>query len=1511
MSFMKDFDHLKIQMKSIVTATNNFDPTSVIGCGGFGRVYRGELSLPNGPITVAFKKLDRRLGQGNTEFWREIMMLSRYKHENLISLMHYAIEGDEMILVHEYASRGSLDRYLTNATTLTWMQRLKICVGVARGLHFLHDPKSTQQRVLHRDIKSANILLDENWTAKVSDFGLSKLGPANQPHSYLISQVVGTPGYCDPLYLELGFLSKESDVYSFGVVLFEILCGRLCYEQRNHELTEILVPNWRRSYDENRLDEIILSDLKDQMDPGSMESFSAIAYHCVKKAHEERPTMAEIVKELELSLKLQMSFMKDFDHLKIQMKDIVTATNNFDPTSVIGCGGFGRVYRGEISFPNGPITLAFKKLDHRLGQGNTEFWKEIMMLSRYKHENLISLMHYAVEGDEMILVYEYASRGSLDRYLSNASTLTWTQRLKICVGVAQGLHFLHDPKSTQQRVLHRDIKSANILLDENWTAKVSDFGLSKLGPANQTHSYLISHTVGTPGYCDPLYWELGFLSKESDIYSFGVVLFEILCGRLCYEQRNHELTEILVPKWRRSYDENRLDEIILRCLKDQMDPGSLETFSAIAYRCVKKAREDRPILAEIVEKLEFSLIQQMSFMKDFDHLKIQMKDIVTATNNFDPTSVIGCGGFGRVYRGELSLPNGPITVAFKKLDRRLGQGNAEFWKEIMMLSRYKHENLISLMHYAIEGDEMILVYEYASRGSLDRYLTNARALAWTQRLKICVGVARGLHFLHDLKSTQQRVLHRDIKSANILLDENWTAKVSDFGLSKLGPANQAHSYLTSHAVGTPGYCDPLYWELGFLSKESDVYSFGVVLFEILCGRLCYEQRNHELTKILVPKWRRSYDEKRLDEIILPGLKVQMDPGSMETFSAIAYRCVKKAREDRPIVAEIVERLEFSLLQQKIFEDAHKNSSKDMASILFNGQADQSLDIGHQHNEADDDDNLPKDKESEYMQSSDSYSSKGKKKSGDKATQQDHYALLGLGHLRYLATEDQIRKSYHETALKHHSNKQAALLLAEETEDAKQAKKDEIENRFKAIQEAYEVLMDPTRRRIYDSTDEFDDEIPTDCSPQDFFKVFGPAFMRNGRWSVNQPIPSLGDDNTLLKEVDAFYDFWFSFKSWREFPHENEYDLEQAESRDHKRWMERQNAKLSEKARKEERARIRSLVDNAYKRDPRIIRRKETLKAEKQKKKEAKFMAKKQQEKENRLKKEEEDRQAAEAASNQKKIKEKEKKLSRKERTRLRTISTVIVSNKLLNISQDDVENICMSLDLLQLRNLCDNMEGKEGDNQSQAELLKEAISSGPVENSQQNGSVKVNGSVSRSSFEKKEKPWGKEEIELLRKGIVKYPKGTSRRWKVISEYIGTGRSVEEILKATKTVLLQKPDSAKAFDSFLEKRKPSVNISSVEEVVGASSTVTPTPTQPDVVPPKLSQDANKVDLVGSSSDQDVWSAVQETALVQALKTFPKETNARWDRVAAAVPGKSVVQCKKQFALVKEKFRNKKK
>ncbi|GKC55975.1 kinase-like domain, phloem protein 2-like protein [Tanacetum coccineum] len=171
---------------------------------------------------------------------------------------------------------------------------------------------------------------------------------------------------------------------------------------------------------------------------------------------------------------------------------IKSATNNFDESEVIGTGGFGKVYAGELSHSQSEekSVVAIKRLDHRYGQGDPEFFKEMRMLSCYRHENLISLLGFCCQGGEMILIYEYASRGSLDRYLSSTD-LTWTQRIRICIDAAKGLSFLHDPNRTQQRVLHCDIKSANILLDKNMTAKVSDFGLSKMGPANQQYSLLI------------------------------------------------------------------------------------------------------------------------------------------------------------------------------------------------------------------------------------------------------------------------------------------------------------------------------------------------------------------------------------------------------------------------------------------------------------------------------------------------------------------------------------------------------------------------------------------------------------------------------------------------------------------------------------------------------------------------------------------------------------------------------------------------------------------------------------------------------------------------------------------------------------------------------------------------------------------------------------------------------------------------------------------------------------
>ncbi|KAI7747009.1 hypothetical protein M8C21_012660 [Ambrosia artemisiifolia] len=193
------------------------------------------------------------------------------------------------------------------------------------------------------------------------------------------------------------------------------------------------------------------------------------------------------------------AYLQKFQHLKIQLEDIKEATNNFNDKH-IGVGGFGKVYKGEVTHAKGRSMVAIKCLNQDpkkgpVGQGAPEFLKEITMLSDYKHENLISLLGFCCEGGEQILVYELASRGSLDRYL-NSPHLMWGRRLKICLDAAKGLRYLHDPRKTHRRLIHCDVKSSNILLDDQWNAKVSDFGLSTMGSANEQHSVIVTPAAG-------------------------------------------------------------------------------------------------------------------------------------------------------------------------------------------------------------------------------------------------------------------------------------------------------------------------------------------------------------------------------------------------------------------------------------------------------------------------------------------------------------------------------------------------------------------------------------------------------------------------------------------------------------------------------------------------------------------------------------------------------------------------------------------------------------------------------------------------------------------------------------------------------------------------------------------------------------------------------------------------------------------------------------------------------
>ncbi|KAK1409859.1 hypothetical protein QVD17_36388 [Tagetes erecta] len=292
----------RFTLAQIEAATNKFDEVLVIGRGGFGNVYKSLTNLGSAN-EVAIKRLQSTSSQGANEFEAEVKLLSKLHHGNLVPLIGYCCEGKEMVLAYEFMPNGTLEDHLHRGVTkLSWLRRLMICIGVARALDYLHTGTSTQHGVIHRDVKTSNILLDSNFAAKVSDFGLAKVGTINQTRTHVSTLVKGTHGYMDPCYFYSGQLTIKSDVYAFGVVLLEVVTGKKAVDPTLDE-DQWSLAVWAQDHiKEGRLDQIVDHRLMGPISKKCLKEFASIAVNCLHDQPKRRPTMAEIVVKLDTIL---------------------------------------------------------------------------------------------------------------------------------------------------------------------------------------------------------------------------------------------------------------------------------------------------------------------------------------------------------------------------------------------------------------------------------------------------------------------------------------------------------------------------------------------------------------------------------------------------------------------------------------------------------------------------------------------------------------------------------------------------------------------------------------------------------------------------------------------------------------------------------------------------------------------------------------------------------------------------------------------------------------------------------------------------------------------------------------------------------------------------------------------------------------------------------------------------------------------------------------------------------
>nr|KAJ0219100.1 hypothetical protein LSAT_V11C300124170 [Lactuca sativa] len=795
----------RVVYDEILKATNDFNEAYCIGTGGYGIVYKAELQPNN---VVAVKKLHSSYENVDRNgFLNEVRALTNIRHRNIVKLYGYCSHARHSFLIYEYLEKGSLGSILRSdvlAKDLSWLKRVSIVKAVANGLAYMHHDCSPP--IIHRDISIANILLDSDYEAHISDFGTSKLLKLDSSNW---TEIAGTYGYIAPelAYTMVG--NEKCDVYSFGVVALEVIMGK----HPGELITSLPILS---------ADYPVPANVGDSRIP---------------------PPSSQVEKQIKLVLSLSRACLSSNPHERPTMRQFQSwfnKINEFESLDDQKCDAL-ILFTSLISpkYSTLPIGLRLVLRQCGLIQVNCNFHGGRIQLGEHSYE-----IRGRLGFDSIVLIHNTTFERLVNKKDCKALMDNFTSPNPLLYSISiQPFITLYKCKKNRN-----DSAEMERYFDE------SNYNRYKIcNHHNFYYKHSISDTTvpsGLPPTCQVIQLPANVQSPDH--------------GRQVPDKRN--IFSTLSSVFSISFN------LTTPCNECHKEKGHCDAPNG-QFQCLdaKKELED-------------------------------------ATRNFDPSQELGIGGFGAVYYGKLQDGR---EVAVKRLYEHNYKRVQHFMNEIKILTRLRHPNLVVLYGCTSrQSHELLLVYEYISNGTLADHLhgelANPSLLTWPVRMNIAIETARALVYLHA-----SEIIHRDVKTSNILLDHNFSAKVADFGLSRLLPNDVAH--ISTAPQGTPGYVDPQYHNRYQLTDKSDVYSFGVVLIELISSMVAVDLNRSQDEISLANLALNRIQIGALDQLIDPVL-LGSDPDAeimrtMTSVAELAFRCLQYYSEMRPTMNEVLDVLE--------------------------------------------------------------------------------------------------------------------------------------------------------------------------------------------------------------------------------------------------------------------------------------------------------------------------------------------------------------------------------------------------------------------------------------------------------------------------------------------------------------------------------------------------------------------------------------------------------------------------